>query len=298
MPDEVSPNQYHRQQARWAGSNEWPLANARYALGAASAQLNDPAPNGVRPSMSRRRWFLLAFGVGIMTALGRAATNRRCSDAIDPSQAVERIRVLYDRGASRYERAMDVLDRLLFADGRSWVSGRARGDVLELAAGSGRNFPYYGRETRLTAQDISPVMLGLARNRATTLGRDVVLQVGDAQALNFPDAHFDSVVCTLGLCTIPDERRAVREAWRVLRPGGRLLLLEHVRSPRLVVLIVQWLLDPLACLLASDHLLRDPLLIVVKTGFEIERVERHALGMIEYLAARKPIARRPSGEAR
>ena len=241
--------------------------------------------------MRWKPWFLLAVGLGIGRAVGRAATNRRRSDVMDPSKAVGRIRALYDRGASRYEHAMDILDRLLFADGRSWAGDRARGHVLELAAGSGRNFRYYGLEARVTAQDISPVMVGLARNRAAALGRDVVLQVGDAQALAWPDAHFDTVVCTLGLCTIPDDRRAVAEAWRVLRVGGRLLLVEHVRSPRLVVRCAQRLLDPLACLLASDHLLRDPLPIVEEIGFEIERIERHALGMIEYLAARKPIPR-------
>lgn len=135
-------------------------------------------------------------------------------------------------------------------------------------------------------------MLGTARTRAAALGREVDLQVSDAQALDFPDAYFDTVVCTLGLCTIPDDRRAVQEAWRVLRPGGRLLLLEHVRSPYLAVRLVQRLLDPLVCLLASDHLLRDPLPIIKQTGFEIERLERRALGMIEWLVARKPVALR------
>lgn len=240
--------------------------------------------------MRRKRWLLIAFAfaVAVVMGIGRAAASRRRRDAADPSQAVERVRALYDRGASRYELAMDVLDRWLFAEGRRWVSGQARGAVLELAAGSGRNFAHYNRETRITAQDISPVMLDLARVRAAAVGREVAVQVGDAQALDFPDAQFDTVVCTLGLCTIPDDRRAVQEAWRVLRPGGRLLLLEHVRSPYLLVRLVQQLLDPLACLLASDHLLRDPLPILKEIGFEIEQLERHALGVVEWITARKP----------
>lgn len=241
--------------------------------------------------MSGNRWLFIVFAVTVAAAMIRhAATGRRRRDVADPSLAVQRIRALYDRGASRYELAMDVLDQFLFAEGRRWVSRQAHGDVLELAAGSGRNLPYYVPEIRLTLQDISPVMLGLARGRATAIGRHVDLQVGDAQALHFPGARFDTVICTLGLCTIPDERCAIQEAWRVLRPGGRLLLLEHVRSPRLAVRIVQRVFDPLAYLLASDHLMRDPLPIVVETGFEIERLEWHALGIVEWLVARKPMA--------
>jgi ubiquinone/menaquinone biosynthesis C-methylase UbiE len=64
------------------------------------------------------------------------------------------------------------------------------------------------------------------------------LRVGDAQALDFPDASFDTVVCTLALCTIPDDRAAVSEVKRVLRPAGRFRLLEHVRSPNPAVSLV------------------------------------------------------------
>ena len=73
-------------------------------------------------------------------------------------------------------------------------------------------------------------MLDIARRRAGELGRPVELRLGDAQALEFEDATFDTVVCTLSLCTIPDDRAAVAEVRRVLRPGGRFVLLEHVRS--------------------------------------------------------------------
>jgi ubiquinone/menaquinone biosynthesis C-methylase UbiE len=131
-------------------------------------------------------------------------------------------------------------------------------------------------------------MLALARARATALGRHVTLHVSDAQALACPNDRFDTVVCTLGLCTIPDERRALEEIWRVLRPGGCLFLCEHVRSPHRAIRLVQYVLDPIAYLLASDHWLRDPLPLVQQIGFEIERVERHAFGVLEYLAARKP----------
>jgi len=73
-------------------------------------------------------------------------------------------------------------------------------------------------------------MLEIARKRADELGVDADLREGDAQQLPFPDTSFDTVVCTLSLCNIPDNRRAIAEMKRVLRPGGRLLLLDHVRA--------------------------------------------------------------------
>jgi ubiquinone/menaquinone biosynthesis C-methylase UbiE len=108
--------------------------------------------------------------------------------------------------------------------------------------------------------------------------------------LAFRDACFDTVVCTLGLCSIADDRRAVSEIARVLRPGGHLLLLEHVRSPLLLVGLIQRFLDPLSVRLQADHLIREPLEHLKAEGLEIERVERYRLGIVERVRARKPTA--------
>ena len=112
--------------------------------------------------------------------------------------------------------------------------------------------------------------------------------MGDAQALEFEDQSFDTVTCTLGLCTIPDPRRAVHEAHRVLRPGALFVLLEHVRSPSDAVRSVQRLLDPLTVRFEGDHLLREPLEHIEAEGFEVERLERSKWGIVERIAARKP----------
>ena len=126
---------------------------------------------------------------------------------------------------------MRFFERLLFAGGREWVCSQASGEVLEIAVGTGRNLPHYPEDVRVTGIEFSPAMLAIARARARELRRDADLRAGDARALDFPDERFDTVVCTLSLCTIVDDRAAVAEARRVLRPGGRFLLLEHVRSP-------------------------------------------------------------------
>ena len=206
----------------------------------------------------------------------------------DTAAETERVRRLQDREAPRYDKQIAFFERILFAGGREWVCRQAHGQVLEIAAGTARNLPYYPADVTLTAVELSEEMLAIARRRADELGRDADLRLGDAQALDFADESFDSVVCTLGLCTIPDPRRAIAEATRVLRPGGHILLLEHVRSPLLPVRLVERLLEPLAVRLAADHLIREPLDYLAAEGLEIERVERAKLGIVERVSARKP----------
>jgi ubiquinone/menaquinone biosynthesis C-methylase UbiE len=205
----------------------------------------------------------------------------------DPRET-ERVLQLYEKEAQKYDRQMNFFDRLLFPGGREWVCGQAEGEVLEIGVGTGRNLRHYRDDVRLTGIELSPAMLEIARMRARELGRDVDLRVGDAQALEFGDESFDTVVCTLSLCTIPDDRAAVAEVRRVLRPGGRFLLLEHVRSPVLPIRVGQGLLEPLAVRFEADHLLREPLEQLQAEGLEVEQLERSKLGIVERIAARKP----------
>jgi ubiquinone/menaquinone biosynthesis C-methylase UbiE len=200
----------------------------------------------------------------------------------------ERVRRVQDKHAGGYDRQIALFERVLFGGGREWVCSRARGRVLELACGTARNLPFYSEGVELTGIELSPEMLELARRRADELGRPADLRLGDAQALEFADASFDTVTCTLGFCTIPDTTVAAREAFRVLRPSGELLMLEHVRSPVRVVRGGQRLLEPLASRLEADHLLRDPLDYVPEVGFEIDEVERSKWGIVERLRAHKP----------
>lgn len=210
----------------------------------------------------------------------------------------DRVRGLYDAVAPRYDRALDLIERGLFGDGRAWVCGQASGDVLEIAVGTGRSLGLYPSGVRLTGIDLSPAMLDIARRRAASLGVDADLRVADAQALEFADATFDSVVIALGLCTIPDDARAIGEAARVLRPGGRLLLLEHVRSAAAPVRLLQLLAEPLTSRWLGDHLLREPLDRLAPAGFVVERVERSRAGVVERVrAARAGTGPRP-GAAR
>jgi ubiquinone/menaquinone biosynthesis C-methylase UbiE len=207
------------------------------------------------------------------------------------SSESQRVRDIFDREAPKYDRQISFFEKVLFGGGREWVCSQAEGEVLEIAAGTGRNLPFYPPSVRLTMTEFTPAMLEIANQRKAELGREAELREGDAQQLDFPDENFDTVVCTLGLCTIPDDRAAVREVRRVLRPGGRFLLLEHVRSPRRVIRAVQRLLDPLAVRFEGDHIAREPLEHLRTEGFGVERVERSKLGIVERVVARKPLDR-------
>lgn len=228
--------------------------------------------------------FIGMFGLAVALI-----TRARRPVELTTTRAGETARVAdhYDRLSGAYDPGMRVFDWLFAGAGRRWTCSQATGDVLEIAIGTGRNLPHYPAGVRLTGVDVSPKMLGIARQRADDIGMDVDLRAGDAQMLDFPDGSFDTVLSTLSMCTIPDERQAIREARRVLRPGGTFLLFEHVESPNPVVRSIQQLLDPLSVRFAADHLVRTPATILREEGFVIDHLERSRLGVIERISARR-----------
>jgi ubiquinone/menaquinone biosynthesis C-methylase UbiE len=200
----------------------------------------------------------------------------------------DRLRAQWDKYAARYDKDIGFFERVQFGGGREWVCSRATGDVLEVAVGTGRNLPFYPDGVRLTGVDLSPAMLRIARARAAELGREIDLREGDAEALRFPDASFDTVVCTLGLCGVPDHRAAIAEMHRVLRPGGTLLLLDHIGSHHKVLYFGQWLLEKITKRTLGDYQTRRPLPLVEAAGFTITHTERLKAGTVERVAATKP----------
>jgi ubiquinone/menaquinone biosynthesis C-methylase UbiE len=196
----------------------------------------------------------------------------------------------WDRHSASYDKQMGFFDRHLFGGSRAWVCSQAAGDTLEVGIGTGLNLPFYGQQSRLTGIDFSPDMLALARQRAARLGREADLREADALALPFPDASFDTVVCTFTLCAVPDDRKAVAEMTRVLRPGGLLLLADHVAASAWPLRAVQRALDLVTVPLQGEHFTRRPLLHVQAQGLRIEQRERFKLGITEQLAARKAAA--------
>ncbi|WP_229070933.1 class I SAM-dependent methyltransferase [Actinoplanes sp. DH11] len=196
-----------------------------------------------------------------------------------------KVRRVWDRAAPDYDRKIAFLERHWFAGGREWLGARATGRILDVGVGTGRNLPHYPPEATVTGVDLSPRMLAVARQRAT---RPVELREADAGNLPFGDGSFDTVVCALSLCTIPDPQAAIEEARRVLVPGGRLLLLDHVASSWPPVRAAQWLLERVTVPAAGEHFTRRQLPRVRAAGFTVVEVERLRAGSIERVHAQRP----------
>lgn len=222
--------------------------------------------------------------------------SRRGSESARGDET-QRVREIWAKFAPKYDRQMAFFERILFGGMREWACSRARGDVLEVGVGTGRNLEHYPPDVRLTGVDLSPETLEIARGRAAALQREVDLRVADAQELDLPDERFDTVVSTLTMCSIPDYRAALAQARRVLRGGGRLVMVEHVRSPSTGVRVGQRLLNSLTVRFGADHLLREPIEAVRRMGFEVLEFERLKWGIVERAVATKAGSSGPGGEA-
>lgn len=199
----------------------------------------------------------------------------------------ERWRRAWDAHADRYDTQMTRFDRWLFRDTRSWICGQAHGGVLEVAVGTGLNLPLYPSECHVTGVDLSAEMLEHARRRRDELGRDDDLCLGDAEELDLPDQSMDCVVCTFSCCAIPDHRKALGEMLRVLRPGGHLLLADHVASNWTLIRLGQRLVETVTVPTAGEHFVRRPSTDLSATQITVQRRERFALGVVERVVAQR-----------
>lgn len=163
--------------------------------------------------------------------------------------------------------------------------------MLELGAGAGANFARYPAGVSVIATEPDEYMFARARKRPAKLGSvDISLKRADAQELPFADESFDTVTATLVFCTIPDPTKALDEAMRVLKPGGKLLLVEHIRGPDPVRGVTEDIIAPVWKLMAGGcHVNRNTIDMVRKAGFNISSVKSHFVGLeIVEISAFKP----------
>lgn len=162
------------------------------------------------------------------------------------------------------------------------------GDILEVGVGTGLNLVYYGPAARVFGIDPNRELLSTARGRAVRRG--YLLQAADAQALPFEARSFDAVVSTLVFCTIPEPLAALQEISRVLRPGGRLLQLEHTRTGRERPDALLDLIAPTWQRIAGGcQVNRDTAAVLEAAGWHVQQHERHAGGFIRILISRPPM---------
>lgn len=200
--------------------------------------------------------------------------------------ATAQTRARYNRIARFYD-SLESGGEGRFKAWRQMLWLQVRGDILEVGVGTGKNLPYYPRGARVIAIDIADRMLDRAQKRAQELGVAADLRVGDVQALDFPDNSFDTVIATFVFCSVPDPVQGLRELGRVVKPGGQILLLEHVRVDRPLMGRAMDLLSPLVVRIWGANINRRTVENVKRAGLKLERIKHFGpMGMVKSIVAR------------
>ncbi|MBM2848741.1 MAG: methyltransferase 11 protein [Anaerolineales bacterium] len=220
-------------------------------------------------------------------------------------QATALTRARYQRLSAIY----DLMEGMAEARYRPWrekLWALVKGPrVLEVGVGTGKNMPYLPKGLQMTGIDLTPGMLEIAHRRATRLGLTAnplagfapaprseakwagpVLRLGDAQALEFPDASFDAAVATFVFCSVPDPLLGLHELGRVVKPGGQILLLEHVRSANPILGAMMDMLNPLVVRVMGANINRRTVENVRAAGLHVESVEDLRRGIFKLIVAR------------
>jgi ubiquinone/menaquinone biosynthesis C-methylase UbiE len=180
--------------------------------------------------------------------------------------------------ARLYPRMARAMDRGGLVEHRQQLLAGLRGDVVEVGVGPGGNFPHYPPEVaRVVAVEPEPGLQAIARRAAAEAPVPVEVVDGVAERLPVPDASADAVVYCLVLCSVPDPAAALAEACRVLRPGGELRVLEHVRADERpwLVRVQRWMDATFWPVLAAGcHVGRDTTALIEQAGFTPDRIDR------------------------
>jgi len=184
---------------------------------------------------------------------------------------------VYDRVAGIYDLMEAPMDRMGGTDRRRRVLSGARGKTLEVGIGTGLSLEHYPPDVDLVGIDISARMLERAQERAERMGRRVVLEQADVEALPFEDATFDTVTATCVFCSVGDPVRGLQEVRRVVKPDGRVLLMEHVRPENPVLGKLFDVLTPLTRRVMGPEINRRTEDNIRRAGLEIVHTRRSGI---------------------
>ena len=192
----------------------------------------------------------------------------------------------YDRVAFLYDLMEAPVEGLRFASWRKRLAGRIAGPAaLEVGVGTGKNFAYYPQDVSITAIDLSPRMLARAQKRANKLNLQVNLREMDVQQLDFADRSFDTVFATFVFCSVPDPVMGLRELKRVCRPGGRLILLEHMRPHHPVLGWLFDVLNPIVVRMMGANINRKTIDNIRQAGWQITGAENLSSDIVKIVEA-------------
>lgn len=185
-------------------------------------------------------------------------------------------------------------DERRFGPAKHRLFSRMKGNCLMVAAGTGTDFRWFPPGLTITALDISPAMIERAQPKAGAYRGNLELRVMDVQALDFPEQTFDTIATACTLCSVPDPLRGLRELYRCLKPGGRILMFEHVRSRFGPIAFMQDLMTPLFRRLGPE-MNRDTVANVLRAGFELLREENVYVDVVKAIEAQRPLAELADG---
>jgi phosphatidylethanolamine/phosphatidyl-N-methylethanolamine N-methyltransferase len=194
----------------------------------------------------------------------------------------------YDRLAPYFDGLEAMMEGLFFKSWRKKLWESVEGPhILEVGVGTGKNFDYYPTGARITAIDFSPKMLEQARNKKHRKQVDAELELMDVQSLHYASNSFDTVVGSFVFCSVPAPMKGLKELHRVCKPGGRVLLLEHVISSRPVLAGMMNLLNPLVVSMVGANINRNTVKNVQACGFSNVRVDERSSDIIKLIEAVK-----------
>ena len=197
------------------------------------------------------------------------------------------IRKRYDRIAPYFEIMEAMMEGLFFKSWRKKLSKAEGHHILEVGVGTGKNFEYYPPGARVTAIDFSPAMLKQATQKKAQKAVKVDLDLMDIQSLAFADNSFDTVIASFVFCSVPQPLKGLKELHRVCKPGGQVLLLEHVISTKPLLAKVMNFFNPIIVTLVGANINRNTLRNIKAVGFAWVIVDQQSSHLIKLVEARK-----------